>query len=86
MEAEQIRDLRRAEPFRPFNLVMRDGRELPVDRPSALSMSPDGRLLVFLTLDSWFEQLSPESVDSVNFDVNSAEVNRQRLLATAGRT
>jgi hypothetical protein len=83
MDAERIRELRLADPFKPFNLVLRDGRKLPVDRPNALSMSPDGKLLVFLTLDSWFEQLSPNAVVNVDFDLNPSEVNRQRLLATA---
>jgi hypothetical protein len=83
MDPERIRELRLSSPFKPFNLVLRDGRKLPVDRPNALAMSPDGKLLVFLTLDSWFEQLSPNAVTDVDFEVNLGEVNRQRLLATA---
>ena len=82
MDAEQIRVLRRADPFKPFNLLLRDGRKLPIDRANALSMSPDGKLLVFLTLDSWFEQLSPDAVVDFNFDIDGEEVDRQRQLAT----
>ena len=83
MDVEEIRRLRRADPFRPFNLVLGNGRTLPVDRANALAISPDGKLLVFQTLDSWFEPLTPGAVASIDFNVNTAAVNRDRLLATA---
>ncbi len=83
MNVEEIRALRRADPFEPFNLVLRDGRRLPVDSPNALAISPDGKLLVFQTLDSWFEPLPPEAVAAVDFKVDVATVRRERILATA---
>lgn len=83
MDVEVIRTLRRAEPFKPFHLVLRDGRKLPVDLPNTLAIAPDGKLLVFQTLDSWFEPLSPGAVVDVDFDVNTLAVSRERQLATA---
>ncbi|QOV89447.1 hypothetical protein [Humisphaera borealis] len=83
MDIEEIRRYRRAEPFRAFNLVLADGRKLPVDRPNALAIAPDGKLLAFQTLDSWFERIRPEAVAAIDLNVNTLEVNRNRLLATA---
>ena len=69
MDAEEIRRLRLADPFKPFNLVMNDGRKLPVDRPYYLGMSPDAQMLVHSSLDGGFETLGPEQVTSVDFKV-----------------
>jgi hypothetical protein len=86
MDVEEIRKHRRADPFKAFNLVLKDGRKLPVDRPNALAIAPDGKLLAFQTFDSWFERIVPEVVVAIDFDVNTLEVNRSRLLATATAT
>jgi hypothetical protein len=85
MNVEKIRELRRALPFKPFNLVLSDGRKLPVDQPNALAIAPDGKMLAFQTLDNWFEQVAPERVADVDFDVNTGEVHRQRLLGMGPR-
>ncbi len=42
MNVDEIRKLRLADPFRPFRLLLRDGRDLPVERPSYLAISPKG--------------------------------------------
>ena len=83
MDVERIRQLRRADPFKPFNLVLTDGRKLPVDEANALLISPSGRVLVFQTLDSWFEQLPPAAVADIDFNINVSDVARRRMLATA---
>lgn len=82
-DIETIRGLRRAHPFRPFYLVLADGRRLPVDCENVLAISPDGRLVVFQTLNGWFERLAPSQIDSVDFEIDVREVQRQRLLAQA---
>jgi hypothetical protein len=47
MNAERIKELRLAWPFRPFELVMSDGKKLPVNKAYHLAISPDGRFLVY---------------------------------------
>jgi hypothetical protein len=76
MDVERIRELVRASPFRPFNLVLLDGRKLPVDAPYFLGISPDGRLMSHSSLDGGFERLVPQRVADVDF-----QVDRGLLLA-----
>jgi hypothetical protein len=69
MEVDQIRALRRADPFQPFNLVLRDGRRLPVDRAHYLAISPDGELLAHASVDGGFEWFPPAIVTGVDFNI-----------------
>jgi hypothetical protein len=46
MTIERIRELHQAQPFHPFVLHLADGRNLPVQHPEFLSMSPTGRTIV----------------------------------------
>ena len=68
MDPEKLRALIRAYPFKPFNLVMADGRKLPVDKPYFLAMSEDGRLLIHSSLDGGFERFGVNRVRDVDFD------------------
>ena len=45
MSIEEIRSFRNAEPFRPFTLLLRDGRLLRVALPLRIALAPDGRRL-----------------------------------------
>jgi hypothetical protein len=47
MEIEAIRSFRRAMPFKPFTLVLKDGRKLPVEVPYRLGISPMGNEVVY---------------------------------------
>ena len=40
MDTEKLRSLRLAYPFKPFELVMEDGRRFLIDRPPYLAISP----------------------------------------------
>jgi hypothetical protein len=62
MDAERLVSLRRAEPFKPFNLVMKDGRNLPVERASYLAISPDRTKLVYAKTGGGFEILAVDHV------------------------
>jgi len=42
----QIRDLVRAAPFRPFRIHLADGRVLEVPHPEFVAIQPDGRWIV----------------------------------------
>ena len=55
MNVEQLRKLRRADPFKPFRLLLIDGRDLPVERPSFLSISPKGGTVVHSSVQGGFE-------------------------------
>jgi bacteriorhodopsin len=40
---EDIRQLKHAAPFNPFNIVMKDGRVLWVGEPLSIALSPTGK-------------------------------------------
>ena len=46
MSTKDIRDLRNAEPFQPFDILLRNGRALHVDWKDAVSFTPSGRHVV----------------------------------------
>lgn len=62
MDIEKIRSLRLAHPFRPFNLVLADGRKLPVEKPYFLGISPDRAALLHSSVDGGFEVIKPDRV------------------------
>ena len=62
MNAEEIRALRLAVPFKPFVLVTTDQRRFLIDRPPYLAISPLGDSLVVASGADTFELLKPEWV------------------------
>ena len=64
MSGEDIVSLRLAYPFRPFTLVLTDGRRLPVNRPTALAISPDRRGLVYAPVTGGFRFLKASDVSA----------------------
>lgn len=46
MTAEQFRQMREAQPFRPFIIHLADGRSLPVPHRDFVSQSPGGRTVI----------------------------------------
>ena len=67
MDIEQIRAARLAHPFKPFNLVLQDGRELLVDKPYYLGISPTKRFVVHASLDGFYEAVSVGRVQTINY-------------------
>lgn len=45
MTVEQLRRMLRAEPFRPFEIFLADGRSLPVEHPEVVAITPPGRTI-----------------------------------------
>ncbi len=45
MSIEQLRRMHQARPFHPFDIHLADGRQLPVDHPELLAMTPPGRTI-----------------------------------------
>ena len=51
MKAEDLRKVREAVPFRPFDIVLADGRAFPVPHPDFLSVAPRGTAVVLWAED-----------------------------------
>ena len=66
MEYEQIRALRLAYPFRPFNFVLDDGRRVPVDQPYYLAMSPTKRFITVSLSGDDYEVVRLERIRAVD--------------------
>ena len=62
MDVEEIRQLRRAQPFKPFDFVMKSGRKLLVDHPYFLGIGPRDQFLVWSSFDGGFEKVNPAKV------------------------
>ena len=45
MNVEEIKELYRAAPFQPFELVLTNGTTIKIVHPEFMSFSPDGRTL-----------------------------------------
>ena len=46
MTVQQLDNIHRAQPFRPFTIHMGDGRAFEVSHPEFLSRSPSGRTVI----------------------------------------
>jgi hypothetical protein len=68
MDIEQLRALRLAHPFRPFYLVMNDGRKLPVDKPYYLGISPTKRFAIHESVGGGYEVIRPDQVREVDYE------------------
>ena len=68
MDIERLRELRLAHPFRPFYLVMSDGRKLPVDKSYYLAISPTKRFAVHSSVDGGYEIIRPDQVSDVDYE------------------
>ena len=51
MKADDLRKVGEAVPFRPFDIVLADGRAFPIPHPDFLSISPKGRALMLWAKD-----------------------------------
>jgi hypothetical protein len=45
MRIEEIRALRNAQPFKPFEIVLRNGARVHVARPERMALAPNGEKL-----------------------------------------
>jgi hypothetical protein len=74
MDIEEIRAARLARPFRPFSLILEDGRELPVVRAGSLTFSPTKRFVTHSSSEGW-KSVVVEEVRSLRFlnDDSNAE-------------
>ncbi|HZL38615.1 MAG TPA: hypothetical protein VFC78_25125 [Tepidisphaeraceae bacterium] len=73
MDMNRLRELRLAQPFRQFYVIVADGTRLFVDQPHHLGMSPDGSRVGVVTAKG-VQLLKPEQVRDV--DVCPAPIQR----------
>jgi hypothetical protein len=45
MSIDEIRALRNARPFKPFNIILRDGTKVHVALPERMALAPNGQRL-----------------------------------------
>ena len=67
MGPEKIKSVHTAKPFRPFILHMADGRQVNVDHPEFMAVSPTGRYATVYKLDESTEEIELFLVTSVEY-------------------
>lgn len=77
MTVEQLRQMHRAQPFRPFHLHLADGRTLKVEHPEALLQSSSGRTIVVARPDDVIEVIDLLLVVSLELKGNGAPRRRR---------
>ncbi len=65
MEKERLKDLYHAQPFKPFDLCMNDGRRLRVEHPEWIAIPPKGRTTVVFARDGGMAFVDLPLVESV---------------------
>ncbi len=65
MQAKEIQALYRAQPFRPFTLHLADGRQVRVQHPELMALSPTGRGAVVYGRDGALEIIDVMLVTSL---------------------
>lgn len=77
MTIEQVRALHQAQPFRPFEMHLADGRMLTVGHPEVLAISPAGRTVSLAHPDGVFEIIDLLLVISLKSRDGSVRRRRQ---------
>ena len=72
MTLSRIREVKNANPFRRFNIVLAGGRRLLVDKPYYLGISTTKRFVVHSSLDGGYEVVAIERVQDVELDPPSS--------------
>jgi hypothetical protein len=78
MDVRKVRELHSASPFKPFCLIMRDGRSLPVERPSYLGVSPNGLEITYARSEGGFEFIAVGDVQETVVDKKMKTPRRRR--------
>jgi hypothetical protein len=79
MDLDTIRNLADTRPFKPFNLVLDDGRKLLVDNPTCIAISPDGKRMAHASFDGGIVQIEPVRITSIDLDVDKRRVRAAKL-------
>ena len=69
MTIEQLREAYRARPFQPFSICLADGREIPVEHPEFLMVTPRAtRTFVVATSGDTYKVIDLLLVTSLDFE------------------
>ena len=63
--SDSLRRFRFAEPFQPFELVLKDGRHLKVEAPEGVAWHAEDNVLSYAAPDDSFEHLALSDVQEV---------------------
>jgi hypothetical protein len=72
MNIEQIRETRKANPFRPFTIHLADGRSWRVPHRDYISMSPSGRTVIVYHNDEAFSIIDTLLVTELTIEASLA--------------
>jgi len=78
MTTDQLRNVWKAEPFRPFAIHLADGRNVPVNHPEFLSRSPSGRSIIVYQPDDSFNVIDLLLVTDLEVGTNGHSKRRGR--------
>jgi len=73
MRHEQIRELLRSQPFRPFTIHLPEGRTVEVVHHDFALLSPDGRTLIAYGPDSSFNMIDVMLIASIQVGPPAAQ-------------
>jgi hypothetical protein len=65
MDVEIIRQHRLAYPFVPFTVILKDGRQFPIEQPYFLGISTTNEDVAVAAGPRRFEHFSPDDVDRI---------------------
>lgn len=78
MTADALRQLLRAQPFRPFDIHLADGRSLAVAHPDFVALEPSGRTIAIGVESNGFELVDLLLVTSLKPRPNGSSRSRRR--------
>jgi hypothetical protein len=78
MQINEIRKLYQAAPFRPFDIVLTNGRSLRVDHPEFMALSPTGRTIVVFESDGHLTIDVPLIIAAKKFENGARPRKRKR--------
>jgi hypothetical protein len=76
MQIRELQSVYRAQPFVPFVIHLADGRQVRVEHPELMALSPTGRSAVVYGKDGAFEIIDVMLVTSLQ--VTNGEAKRRR--------
>jgi hypothetical protein len=78
VKIDEIRKLYNAAPFKPFEIVLTNGRHVPVEHPEFMALSPTGRTIVVFEPDGHLTIDVPLIIATKAFENGSGRARRKR--------
>ena len=78
VKIDEIRKLYHAAPFKPFDLVLTNGRTVPVKHPEFMALSPSGRTVVVFEQDGHLAIDVPLIIATKTFENGSKPRKRKQ--------